>query len=381
MATEKALFRSTVAGLIDFKPEENPSWRKYIDPAISTWGMIEEIVKIRQTWDSIKENSRDGFVDGIKRRLEAKFFYHCNVEEEHGLQSVDEIEKLLETTEDAVSKGNESLSFEEQETVNLRDAYLYLKSESESVDMEYRGLLEESMLRQVNKIILRNIPRQKFYTKAGTYSNNPRITQFRGETYYYQQPDDMQEAVCLLMDRYNSLFTQSMNKTDEVEKLQGIFKSVAWLVFELLDLHPFSDGNGRLCRLLCSYVLSTCTPFPSPIYNMHSDSSQKDFIDALVNATRSESRHPCELTTMIIESNWASWQNLKKELSCESHGIILDKSLQDSQPNCIADSPKSHDITTDVSHEDLQSSLERSQSCKSSRENGAAHHLLIPSCA
>lgn len=235
--------------------------------------------------------------------------------------------------------GNESLSFEEQETVNLIDAYLYLESESKAEDdMKYRGLLEESMLRQVNKVILRNIPRNDCYTKAGIYSNNPRVTQFRGETYYYQQPDDMQEAVCLLLDRFNSLFTDSINRTDEVEKLQGIFKSVAWLVFELLDLHPFSDGNGRLCRLLCSYVLSTCTPFPSPIYNMHSDSSKNDFENALVDARKSETRHPCALTTMIIESNWASWKKLEQNCSISS---------------------KMCDQTTDSSSEELQTTPER----------------------
>ena len=145
--------------------------------------MVEEIVEIRQNWDTTRGRTSDG----IKRRLEAKFFYHCNVEEEHGLQSIDEIEKFLGSTEEDVSKGNESLSFEEQETVNLRDAYLYLKSKSEAEDMEHRGLLEESMLRQVNKIILTNIQRKECYTKAGTYCNNARVTQFRGETYYYQQ--------------------------------------------------------------------------------------------------------------------------------------------------------------------------------------------------
>ena len=65
----------------------------------------------------------------------------------------------------------------------------------------------------------------------------------------------MQEAVCTLLDRFNSLITQSINETDEADRLLSIFKSVAWLVFELLDLHPFSDGNGRLCRLLCSYSM------------------------------------------------------------------------------------------------------------------------------
>ena len=88
----------------------------------------------------------------------------------------------------------------------------------------------------------------------------------------------MQEAVCTLLDRFNSLITQSINETDESDRLLSIFKSAAWLVFEFLDLHPFSDGNRRLCRLLCSYVLSTYAPFPSPIYN--SNKYMRAFIGA-----------------------------------------------------------------------------------------------------
>ena len=80
----------------------------------------------------------------------------------------------------------------------------------------------------------------------------------------------------------------------------SIFKSAAWLVFELLDLHPFSDGNGRLCRLLCSYVLSTCTPFPSPILGK--------YVHALIAARKFGCLH--ELTNVIIESNLTSWRML-----------------------------------------------------------------------
>ena len=135
------------------------------------------------------------------------FIIIANVGEEHGLQSKEEIEKFLEE----IDKDN--LSVEEQETLNLRDAYIYLLSKGED------GLLEESMLREVNELILRKVPRHDRYTKAGKYCNNPRLTQFQGETYYYQQPEDMQEAVCTLLDRYNSLITQSINETDESDRL------------------------------------------------------------------------------------------------------------------------------------------------------------------
>ena len=164
-------------------------------------------------------------------KMNVNFYFHCNVGKGHGLQFKEEIEKLL------MRPSYCCLSIEEQERVNLRNAYSYLMSLCD----ENQGLLEESMLRETNRIILRNIPRDNHYTKAGSYCNNPRITQFRGELYHYQQPDDMQEAVCVLLDRFNSLFTQSINTSPESNELLSILKCVAWLVFELLDLHPFSD--------------------------------------------------------------------------------------------------------------------------------------------
>ena len=263
--------RSTIADVINYDP--NPSWEK----------MINEIIQIKQKMPH-------ALTYAIRYKLDVNFYYHCNVGEEHGLQSKEQIGRFLEEID------KDHLSVEEQETLNLRDAHFCLLSKGED------GLLEESMLREVNEIILRKLPRHNRYTKAGKYCNNPRVTQFQGKIYYYQQPEDMQEAVCTLLDRYNSLITQSINETDETDRLLSIFKSIAWLVFELLDLHPFSDGNGRLCRLLCSYVLSTYTPFPSPIYN------SSNYMHALIAARKS--KYPYELTNIIIESNVTSWRML-----------------------------------------------------------------------
>ena len=180
--------KSIVADLIDY--DANPSWKK----------MIHEIIEIKQKMPH-------ELTYAIRHKLDVNFYYHCNVGEEHGLQSKEEIERFLEEID------KDSLSVEEQETLNLRDAHLYLLSKGED------GLLEESMLREVNERILRNFPRPDRCTKAGKYCNNPRLTQFQGETYYYQQPEDMQEAVCTLLDRYNSLITQSLNETNESDRL------------------------------------------------------------------------------------------------------------------------------------------------------------------
>ena len=130
----------------------------------------------------------------------------------------------------------------------------------------------------------------------------------------------MWSSVNSVLDKFNSLFEESRcpgnegSQADEVERLLKLFKACSWLLFEMLDLHPFADGNGRLCRLLCSYVLSTCTPFPTPIYNTWSSSSKNDYMEALVEARKSETRHPRALATMIIECSWHGWRNFLNNL-------------------------------------------------------------------
>ena len=141
-----------------------------------------------------------------------------------------------------------------------------------------------------------------------------RSTEFDGEIYEYPIPDDMEKTVSTLLDQYNSLLVSVKSEEDEVTKMEKLFKVTAWVTFELLDLHPFSDGNGRLCRLFASYTLSTFTPFPTPIYNVWTDSAKDDYKRALVEARKSKSRHPASLTTMIIECNWKGWESFMKQV-------------------------------------------------------------------
>lgn len=345
MASERELFRSTVADIIDFDPLDEPHWRTKSSTCPTTQEMITQVAYFKQKWDSKKESLDSAIVDDVSRQLEAKFFHHCNVDEDHGLKDSKSVENFLSTKD----LSSQTLSLEEQETLNLRDAYLFLRREAETATKECRGLLEESMLREVNKIILRNIPVHKSSTKPGVYCNNPRVTTFNGETYYYKQPDDMMAAVCTHLDRFNSLFTQSMSLSSMEDKVASVFKSVAWLVCELLDLHPFSDGNGRLSRLLCCYVLFSLCPFPSPIYNMYSESSMQDFVKTLVDARSSKDRKPRGLTTMIIESNWATWKKLD-EIEREIENNLANVSQSDVLLRNVAkDLPKSQACAHSIS--------------------------------
>ena len=86
-------------------------------------------------------------------------------------------------------------------------------------------------------------------------------------------------------------------------------------MFELISGHPFGDGNGRLCRLLASYILCVVTPFPSPIYNIYSKTKTDDYLDALVHARKSDHMHPTHLAALMIESNWYAWKTFRAKLN------------------------------------------------------------------
>ena len=264
--------------------------------------------------------------------MHEKFIFYCNKEEGYRCGTLEETQECLH--EDP-SKNKLNLSQQENETSNLERAYEYLmKIKQNEQDADLHGYIEESMLRESNKIILDGIERPKNSTKPGFYSNRRRFTMFEGERYEYQMPPDMHHAVNNLLDKFNSLYRDSQNESDEEKKVYKLFKTCSWFLFEMLDLHPFGNGNGRVCRLLCSYVLSTCTPFATPIYNVWSSSSKHDYKVALKAARPDPAdrhpadRHPCTLTTMIIECNWYAWKHFMAEVKQGKPMSGHQKSLQ-----------------------------------------------------
>jgi len=65
----------------------------------------------------------------------------------------------------------------------------------------------------------------------------------------------------------NAIFLSK--KIDEIifeqEKLLYTFTLAAFIQFHFLDLHPFTDGNGRMCRYLSKRILDSVCPAPFPI--------------------------------------------------------------------------------------------------------------------
>ncbi|XP_038064826.1 uncharacterized protein LOC119735192 [Patiria miniata] len=305
--------------LLNFEPEDNPPWRRKGQVVPSVGVMVTDIVGFQEKWNSMKKN-RDACA--VQPRQFIENLLHCN--REHSCMASASLGKTRECLAAGREVNNPTLSSEKRrENAYLEEAYNNLRRGIEAWQRNNynRWLIEEPMLKRANETILKSATTRPGCTEPGEYSTRPRYIEFDGELYEYQNPDNMQIAVVRILEKFNSLFqetnnpeTQNDEHEDKAQRLRKLYNACGWLVFEMLDLHPFGDGNGRLCRLLCSCVLSTCTPFPTPIYDIWSTSCKYDYMKALVEARKSDTRHPRALVTMIIECSWYGWKEFLERL-------------------------------------------------------------------
>ena len=90
------------------------------------------------------------------------------------------------------------------------------------------------------------------------------------------------------------------------------FQLASWLYFEVVSLHPFVDGNGRISRLLwCYSLMRDGLPFP-PILTSGHKRSQKHLVMCL---TRDRDRFMTDnphVTTLTVISVFQGWQDFSE---------------------------------------------------------------------
>lgn len=80
----------------------------------------------------------------------------------------------------------------------------------------------------------------------------------------FQEPQTIDATLQTVRDQYNGRLqgiAQQPGSLHSPNVLLGLIKLAATLFAELVAVHTFSDGNGRLGRLLMAHVLHSVTPF------------------------------------------------------------------------------------------------------------------------
>ena len=96
--------------------------------------------------------------------------------------------------------------------------------------------------------------------------------------------------------------------------------SVAANLFsDVINIHPFEDGNGRLCRVILSHVLvqSGCSLFPVLLSSFHKRGRRH-----YIQAVKRYYENPSMLYTMITASLVRVWDNFEQNVQLlEKSGI------------------------------------------------------------
>lgn len=61
-------------------------------------------------------------------------------------------------------------------------------------------------------------------------------------------------------------WAKNANHVSEEKAILEIFALAAFAQYHFVELHPFLDGNGRMCRYVSKYILESCLPIPFPMY-------------------------------------------------------------------------------------------------------------------
>ena len=329
--------------LLDFEITNDTPWRLRLPEESqgqlpSFKKMMDDIVLFQHLWESKIGGLDPVVVEEAKENMLLYFTHNVNVEEGIGIQEQSGTKEIIDLVNEKAhpqAQGispnmtrqlKQSLLKNKPGTKNLCEAWLELvqmATKERELDSTNCGLLEMELIKKINKTLMTGVIDETKMTAPGVFSTEERMTTFEGKEHHYPRKETQQEwedTISNLLDQYNGLveaIKKDLDKKINARAISSLFKCAAWFLFKLMSWHPFSDGNGRLCRLLASYILLLVIPFPSPIYYPFSDTKKYDYMKAIVRARDSQDHHPDHLAALMIESNWNAWKKILKDVGIQ----------------------------------------------------------------
>ena len=157
--------------------------------------------------------------------------------------------------------------------------------------------LTEEQICATHKIMMegRQLEDEERLVTAGSYRNTP----VHAGRHQYPDHEEIPSSMSKIVSMYNEQFSQPHDP----------YQLAAWLYFRVISLHPFEDGNGRLCRLLwCWSLMRDEIPFPLILSSSHRK-AQKHVVWCIVKGREKLTSNSCAyLTTLTVWSVYQTWK-------------------------------------------------------------------------
>jgi len=158
-----------------------------------------------------------------------------------------------------------SSTTEEQRTATLNTYKLLVETYSDKT--VYYQIPDKMSLLSWHGKLCPDMPQAGKLRKVGAKSNK-----LDGGEHRFPHHDSVPPLVtklCTAVWRIASIICPGGSYVDEdpVQRLTSVFALAAFLQFHFVDIHPFEDGNGRMCRFLSKRILDAVLPFPCPMFS------------------------------------------------------------------------------------------------------------------
>lgn len=296
--------------MLRFQPTEAPSW----DVTVPTSVKLAQICTWTEQYRKLPVAAKDFVQNSYCRAAVAQCVLSANLSEETGLADLDSTQEVLQAAAATVS-GKPA-----QETKQLGDALQALAVQYESISacqlqhsLEALTLTPE-IICQVHRVLMHDLVHN-----AGEYRNGEAYEGFAEGIFFYQPAQLIPSLLLTVCDLYN----QSLRDiADSANQVSSLYHLAAVLFIQFVTVHPFSDGNGRLARLLASHVLRSVTPFPITPHADGTDLARKVYVGAIMAARAVDGKansfltlsSPADFTALLIHAGWESWKSCFENL-------------------------------------------------------------------
>ena len=299
-------------GYTDFQPSERPQWRNPEDPTTSV--MLAEIELWTRRYGALSAEAKEFVCRPFCRGRVVQFVLQSNLSEGTGLLDFDSTQRVLEEVLSPVTQ-------QQKETSQLGKALAQLEAQRQDIQqLQEAGQWDELILTPdsicaVHKTLLQGIDHRSGQLRtAHAYGGHPNGR----DVFFYEEPDLLDSLLHTVCDLYNSALEGLPQ--DIPPAVPTLYRMASVLFHQFITVHAFSDGNGRLARILANHVLRKVTPFPITFCADGSSISRKTFLTAIMQARNAASPAflrlvaPTDLAALMIEAGWAAWQNCFQNL-------------------------------------------------------------------